>query len=42
MKILVLLKQTPDTEAKVSPKAYGAGLDIAGTIIINPDDEFAV
>ncbi len=42
MKILVLLKQTPDTEAKVSPKADGAGLDIAGTIIINPYDEFAV
>jgi electron transfer flavoprotein beta subunit len=42
MKILVLLKQTPDTEAKVSPKADGAGLDIAGTVIINPYDEFAV
>ncbi len=42
MKILVLLKQTPDTEAKVSPKGDGTGLDIAGTIITNPYDEFAV
>ena len=42
MKILVLLKQTPDTEAKVSPTSDSRGLEVNGTSIINPYDEFAV
>lgn len=42
MKILVLLKQTPDTEAKFTPSGDGKNLEIAGTTIVNPYDEFAV
>lgn len=40
MKIVVLLKQTPDTEAKIS--VNGGELSTTGTSIINPYDEFAI
>lgn len=40
MKIVVLLKQTPDTEAKISVE--GNGVSATGTSIINPYDEFAI
>ena len=40
MKIVVLLKQTPDTEAKISVE--GNGVTTTGTSIINPYDEFAI
>jgi electron transfer flavoprotein beta subunit len=41
MKILVLLKQTPDTETKI--KLNGTALDSSDTkFIINPYDEFAI
>lgn len=40
MKIVVLLKQTPDTEAKIS--VAGSSVTAAGTSIINPYDEYAV
>ena len=43
MKILVLLKQTPDTESKIQVSADGARIETAGIkYIINPYDEFAV
>lgn len=40
MKIVVLLKQTPDTEAKISIEGNEA--KATGTYIINPYDEYAV
>ena len=43
MKILVLLKQTPDTEAKIVPGAGGQTIDTGSVkFIVNPYDEFAV
>ena len=43
MKIVVLIKQTPDTEAKVKIAADGKSLDQGETkFIINPYDEFAI
>lgn len=43
MKILVLLKKTPDTETKVEISADGSHIDHANTkFIINPYDEFAI
>lgn len=43
MKILVLLKQTPDTEAKISITGDGKSIDQSGMkFIINPYDEFAI
>ncbi len=43
MKIVVLLKQTPDTETKIKIDASGAGIDHSDTkYIINPYDEFAI
>lgn len=43
MKIAVLLKQVPDTETKIRPKADGSGIE-EGDVkwIVNPYDEFAV
>ena len=41
MKILVLLKKTPDTEAKI--KLSGSNIDLGDTkFVINPYDEFAI
>ncbi len=43
MKLLVLLKQTPDTETKIKLSADGKSLDHGETkFIINPYDEFAI
>jgi electron transfer flavoprotein beta subunit len=43
MKIMVLLKQTPDTEAKIQLSSDGKKIDAAGIkYIINPYDEFAI
>ena len=43
MKIIVLVKQTPDTEAKVVTSPDGKMLDHSGTkFIINPYDEYAI
>jgi electron transfer flavoprotein beta subunit len=43
MKIVVLLKQTPDTETKIKIEGSGAGIDHSDTkFIINPYDEFAI
>ena len=43
MKILVLMKKTPDTEAKIKISGDGKGIDQAGLkFIINPYDEFAI
>ncbi len=43
MKIVVLLKQTPDTETKIKIDASGSAIDHADTkFIINPYDEFAI
>ena len=43
MKILVLLKQTPDTETKIVPSADGSRIETAGVkYIINPYDEYAI
>ena len=43
MKIVVLLKQTPDTEAKIAISADGTAIETAGVkTIINPYDEFAI
>ncbi|MCB9228823.1 MAG: electron transfer flavoprotein subunit beta/FixA family protein [Deltaproteobacteria bacterium] len=43
MKIMVLLKQTPPTEAKLKPTADGRSLDTGSAgFIINPYDEFAI
>ena len=43
MKILVLLKQTPDTETKIKVGADGSSIDHGDTkFIINPYDEFAI
>ncbi len=43
MKIVVLLKQTPDTESKIKIDASGSAIDHADTkYIINPYDEFAI
>jgi electron transfer flavoprotein beta subunit len=43
MKILVLLKQTPDTETKIRINAAGTGLETGDVkYIINPYDEFAI
>ncbi|NRA45034.1 MAG: electron transfer flavoprotein subunit beta/FixA family protein [Oligoflexales bacterium] len=43
MKILVLLKQTPDTEAKIQISANGKEIESSGVkYIVNPYDEFAI
>ena len=43
MKIMVLLKQTPDTEAKIKLNADQSAVDEAGMkFVINPYDEHAV
>lgn len=43
MKILVLIKQTPDTETKIKVASGGATLEQGDTkYIINPYDEFAI
>ncbi|SME88484.1 electron transfer flavoprotein subunit beta/FixA family protein [Pseudobacteriovorax antillogorgiicola] len=43
MKILVLLKKTPDTETKIEIASDGATIDHSNTkFIINPYDEFAI
>lgn len=43
MKILVLLKQTPDTETKIKINGSGTALESGDTkYIINPYDEFAI
>lgn len=43
MKALVLLKKTPDTEAKIKVSGDGKSIDFAETkFIINPYDEFAI
>ena len=43
MKILVLLKQTPDTESKIQISADGSKIETAALkYIINPYDEFAI
>ena len=43
MKILVLLKQTPDTESKIKIAGGGAGIESGDVkFIINPYDEFAI
>lgn len=43
MKIGVLIKQTPDTETKIKPKADGSGIETEGIkYIISPYDEYAV
>jgi electron transfer flavoprotein beta subunit len=43
LKILVFIKRTPDTEARIKLTADGKGIDHADTkFIINPYDEFAI
>ncbi len=43
LKVLVLLKQTPDTESKIQISADGSKIEAAGLkFIANPYDEFAV
>lgn len=43
MKIIVLLKQTPDTEAKITIGSDGKSIDKSGIkFIVNPYDEFAI
>jgi len=43
LKIIVLVKQTPDTEAKIIANTAGTELDHSGTkFIINPYDEYAI
>lgn len=43
MKILVIVRQTPDTEAKIAANSSGNGIDENGLKwILNPFDEFAV
>ena len=43
MKIVVLLKQTPDTEAKMTIHADGKSIEMNGVKkIVNPYDEFAI
>jgi electron transfer flavoprotein beta subunit len=43
MKIVVLLKQTPDTESRIKIDASGQKLDLAGVkSVVNPYDEYAV
>lgn len=43
MKVLVLLKQTPDTESKIQISADGGKIETASIkYIINPYDEFAI
>lgn len=43
MKILVLLKQTPDTETKIKLSSDGTAIEMTGVkYIINPYDEFAI
>lgn len=43
MKIAVLMKQVPDTETKISPKADGSGIEEANIkYVMGPYDEFAV
>lgn len=43
MKIVVLIKQTPDTESKIRVKADGKGIETGDVkYIINPYDEFAI
>ena len=43
MKILVIIKKTPDTEAKIKISSDGSSLELAQTkSIINPYDEYAI
>ena len=43
MKIVVIVRQTPDTEAKIAANSSGNGIDETGLKwILNPFDEFAV
>ncbi|MEZ4742393.1 MAG: electron transfer flavoprotein subunit beta/FixA family protein [Bdellovibrionota bacterium] len=43
MKVLVLLKQTPDTEAKIQISSDSKNIETAGMkYIVNPYDEFAI
>lgn len=43
MKIVVLLKQTPDTEARLKISGDGKSLEMDGVkLIVNPYDEFAI
>jgi electron transfer flavoprotein beta subunit len=43
MKIIVLLKQTPDTETKITLSSDNSAVDNSGSkFIINPYDEFAI
>ena len=42
MKIIVLVKQTADTEAKIQPAAAGNKLMDTGKQIVNPYDEHAI
>jgi electron transfer flavoprotein beta subunit len=43
VKIVVILKQVPDTETKIKVKADGSGIEADGIkYVINPYDEFAV
>ena len=43
MKIMVLLKRTPDTEARIKLSADGSAIDDEGVqYILNPYDEFAI
>ena len=43
MKILVIIKKTPDTETKITLSGDGKQIDHSGTkFIINPYDEFAI
>src|SRR4051812_19301721 len=43
MKVIVCIKQVPDTETKIKIRADGNGIDPAGVKwVMNPYDEFAV
>ena len=43
MKIVVIVRQTPDTEAKIQANASGNGIETSDIKwILNPFDEFAV
>lgn len=43
MKVIVCIKQVPDTETKIKIKGDGSGIDTAGIKwVMNPYDEFAV
>ncbi|MFK7873863.1 MAG: electron transfer flavoprotein subunit beta [Oligoflexales bacterium] len=43
MKILVLIKQTPETDAKITPTSGGDAIDTSSLkFIVNPYDEYAI